>query len=345
MLGRMLLIGLNTNDKNIIERLIKECHVAGFILYSKNYHNYEEMIELINYIKYLASLENYTILIGIDQEGYRVNRLPNDFINLRSPFSLHDNLEGLKQHAKIIATILNASGIQVNFAPVLDIKRFPDHHPIGDRSLGSDVKMVIKNSIPYLKEFEKRNVLAVVKHFPGHGATSINSHYFFPIIWNTKKLFQEDILPFKEAINNGVDAIMVGHFIIPKFSKFNPSSLSKYTVKYLRESLLYQNLIVTDDLYMGLFKFFNKAKIIKKAINNGFNLILIKYYDHFFDDYNKLLKYLKENKLNKDRIDHSLQLIQNIIDKYHITNNQVDTSLNIAQINEQIVQLNKENIN
>lgn len=156
MFGRMLFIGLSTNDRNIIKRLIKECHVGGFILYSKNYRNYEEMIELIHYIKHLATLENYTILIGIDQEGYRVNRLPKDFINLRSPYSLHNDLNSLKVHAQIIANILSSSGIQVNFAPVLDIKRFSDQHAIGDRALGSDLKTVIQNGIPYFKEFKKR---------------------------------------------------------------------------------------------------------------------------------------------------------------------------------------------
>ena len=70
MFGRMLFIGLNTNDRNVIKKLIQECHIGGFVLYSKNYHNYEEMVDLIHFIKHCASLENYVILIGIDQEGY-----------------------------------------------------------------------------------------------------------------------------------------------------------------------------------------------------------------------------------------------------------------------------------
>lgn len=342
MFGRMLFIGLNTNDRNVIKKLIQECHIGGFVLYSKNYHNYEEMVDLIHFIKHCASLENYVILIGIDQEGYRVNRLPKDFINLRSPYSLHKDLDGLKTHAKIIANILSSSGIQINFAPVLDIKRFSDQHSIGDRAFGDDYQTVIQNTIPYFKEFEKNNVLAVVKHFPGHGATSINSHYFFPIIWNTNELFKEDVMPFKEAIDNDIDAIMVGHFIIPKFSGLVPSSLSWRTVQYLRDDLHFEKLIVTDDFQMGLFKFCNKAKVIKKAINSGFNLILIKYYDRFFLDYNKLLNYQKKKKLNDDFVQYSVQLIQNIINKYHITNELYPSTLDISKINEQITQLNEK---
>ena len=344
MFGRMLFIGLSTNDRNIIKRLIKECHVGGFILYSKNYRNYEEMIELIHYIKHLATLENYTILIGIDQEGYRVNRLPKDFINLRSPYSLHNDLNSLKVHAQIIANILSSSGIQVNFAPVLDIKRFSDQHAIGDRALGSDLKTVIQNGIPYFKEFKKKNVLAVVKHFPGHGATSINSHYFFPIIWKKKQLLQEDVLPFREAIYNDVDAIMVGHFTIPNFSGWIPSTLSKKTVQYLRNDLHFKKLIVTDDFYMGLFRLFNKTKLIKKSINSGFNLILIKYYDRFFLDYNKLLNQQKRGKLNNDFVQYSIKLIQSTINDYHITNELYSPTLDISKINKQIIQLNNKNM-
>ena len=98
---------------------------------------------------------------------------------------------------------------------------------------------------------------------------------------------------------------------------------------------------MTDDFQMGLFKFCNKAKVIKKAINSGFNLILIKYYDRFFLDYNKLLNYQKKKKLNDDFVQYSIQLIQNIINKYHITNELYPSTLDISKINEQITQLNK----
>ena len=342
MLGRMLFVGLNTNDPKIIEKLILECKVGGITLYSRNYQTYEEMIKLINMIHSLADRAGYTILIGIDQEGYRVNRLPKEILNLKSPFSFHQDFECIKKHGKIIATILSRSNINVNFAPVLDIKRFSAHHPIGDRSFGSDAKTVIQNAIPYMKEFMEQDVIPVVKHFPGHGATKINTHYFLPVIFNFKKLRKEDLLPFKEAILAGAETIMVGHFLIPKFSFFTPSSFNKKTVSFLREELHFQKLIVTDDIQMGLLKFFNKGKIIKKAINGGFNLILIKYYDQFFKDFKKLQQELEHHKLNQENVLKSNQMLDELIKKYHITNKIVTPSLDIEKINEEIRELNKQ---
>lgn len=341
MIGRMLFVGLSTSNKNIIKKLIQECHVGGLTLYSRNYRNYEEMLELINYIHGLAEEAGYTILVGIDQEGYRVNRLPKEIVNLKSPYSFHHDLELIKKHGEIIATILSKSNININFAPVLDIKRFPDNHPIGDRCFGDDASSVIKNTLPYIKEYQNKNVIPVVKHFPGHGATKINSHYFIPVIWNTKRLMKEDILPFREAINQGCDAIMVGHFLIPKVTFLTPTSFAKKTVPFLRNNLNFQNLIITDDICMGLLKLANKSKIIKKAINHGFNMIMVKYYDGFFKDFNKLQKYFKQKKLNQENINRSITLIDSIIQKYHITNQSVTNTLDINKINEEIINLNQ----
>lgn len=337
MFERMLFVGLNTTDKNIIKKLIKEYHVGGVILYSKNYHNYQEMVRLINQIHTWAQEENYIVLIGIDEEGYRVNRLPKEFANLKSPFAFRHNLNSITEHASIIAHILAKSTIHVNFAPVLDIKRFPDNHAIGDRCFGASAKEVIQNTLPYIEEFKKKNVVPVIKHFPGHGATKTNSHYLIPVIWRTKRLFEEDILPFTKAIDKRIDALMVGHFIIPKFSFLRPTSISLKTVKYLRNNLNYSNIIMTDDLMMGPLKLANKAKLIKTAINNGINMVMIKYYDNLFFDIDKLRKC---QTLNKTNITSSIQLIDDLIIKYHITNDLVSDTLNIDEINRRINKLN-----
>ena len=277
------------------------------------------------------------VLIGIDEEGYRVNRLPKEFANLKSPFAFRHNLNSITEHASIIAHILAKSTIHVNFAPVLDIKRFPDNHAIGDRCFGTSAKEVIQNTLPYIEEFKKKNVVPVIKHFPGHGATKTNSHYLIPVIWRTKRLFRDDIMPFSKAIERGIDALMVGHFIIPQFSLLKPTSISAKTVKYLRNNLHYSNIIMTDDLMMGPLKLANKAKLIKTAINNGINMVMIKYYDNLFFDIDKLRKC---QTLNKTNITSSIQLIDNLIIKYHITNDLVSDFLNIDEINRRINKLN-----
>ena len=338
MIGRMFFVGLYTNDLSIIKRLIQECHVVGILLYSKNYKSYEEMIELINHIHAFAEEVHYSILVGIDQEGYRVNWLPKEFKNLKSPFSFHEDVTAIQKHGEIIANILSESNININFAPVLDIKRFPSNHPIGDRSFGEDAQTVIKNTIPYIDEFTKKNVISVVKHFPGHGATKINSHYFLPIIWNTKRLFKEDVLPFIEAIHHQIDVVMIGHFIIPKFSFFEPVSINKKMIQFLRNDLNFKQVIMTDDLAMGPLKLCNKVRLFKKAINHGVNIIMVKYYDRFFDDFHKLEKI---KGLNKENIANANDLVEQLIIKYQINNHFVFNHLNVSKINEEITELNK----
>ncbi len=336
MFGKMFMVGLSTTNPQVLEKLIKECHVGGLVLYSKNYKTYQDMLELISLIRSLAKEAGYPILIGIDEEGYRVNRLPKEIANLKSPYSFRNNLENIKEHGKIIANILAKATININFAPVLDIKRFADNHSIGDRCFGEDAKTVIKNTIPYINEFTKQGVIPVVKHFPGHGSTTINSHYFIPFIFNTKRLEKEDILPFNEAIKAGIDVIMVGHFLIPRYFIFTPTSFSKKTVKYLRDTLNYQGIIMSDDIIMGPLKLCSKVRIIKKAINNGINLIMVKYYDNFFKDFAKL----KKAKLNYENILLSQNMLDNLIQKYHITNDASPKDTNITQINHAINSLN-----
>lgn len=340
MLGNILFVGLNTTDKQVISKLIKECHVGGITLYGRLYKNYEEMLSIINYIKRLSREENYNVLIGIDQEGYRVNRLPKDFLNIKSPYSMRNDPTNFKESADIVGTILNGMGIHVNFAPVLDIKRFSDNHAIGDRAFGDNPETIIKNTDAYIEALKKKQVIPVVKHFPGHGATNVNTHYFLPIILDTDTLFKEDLIPFKNAINKGIDVVMVGHFLIKNFSLFKPASISDKIVNLLRNDLKYDKLIMTDDLTMGMLRFLDKARMIKTAINSGFNIIMIKYSDNFFKDYKKLVNYYNKNKINHDNINHSIKLINDLKQKYSINDEPVKNVLDINKINERITKLN-----
>ena len=130
---------------------------------------------------------------------------------------------------------------------------------------------------------------------------------------------------------------MIGHFIIPQFSLLKPTSISAKTVKYLRNNLHYSNIIMTDDLLMGPLKLANKAKLIKTAINSGINMIMIKYYDNLFWDIDKLRKC---KSLNKENITSSIKLIDDLILKYHISNQLIQEPLNVLKLNEQIKKLN-----
>ncbi len=343
MLGNLLIVGLTTTDEEILKKLILECHVGGVTLYSKNYRTYQDMITLINKIRCLSREAKYDILICIDQEGYRVNRLPKDIHNLNSPYSFHTNPLCIQEYAFITGSILKASGIHLNFAPVLDIKRFPDNHPIGDRSFGDNPTTVSKNGQIYYQTLKETGIIPVVKHFPGHGATSFNSHHFLPIIFNKKRLFKEDIIPFKDAIDNQIDAIMIGHLIVPSFS-LTPASLSSKVVAYLESNMHFKGVIITDDLDMGVLKFIPKSLLFKRAINSGANLITVKYTDSFFKDYQKLITMYQKNKVKKENVLNSLDKLDKMKKKYKVNNKPITSDLDIVEHNERIDALNHKDL-
>ena len=199
-IGQMIIVGID--GSKITERtrkLILKYKIGGIILYRKNFKSYEEMVKLIRDLKELNSQNKIPLFISIDQEGGRVNRMPKEFLNLPVANLIANKMgeEGVKKAASIISEILSKAGFNMNFAPVLDLKRF-DTKAIGDRSFCKDYKNVSKYGLIQINEYKAKNIIAVAKHFPGHGATKQDSHHFLPIINKPmKKLEEEDMYPFK----------------------------------------------------------------------------------------------------------------------------------------------------
>ena len=168
-IAQMLIVDL---DKKEITKstfnLIKEKKIGGVVLYKKNYRNYREMLNLVNKLKDANKENSIPLFISIDQEGGRVNRIPNEIHNIKRAYSIAKtgNTEALQKSGELIGEILSKTGVNVNYAPVLDIKRFPDEHSIGDRCYGNNKDDVAKNGIEIMKELKKHQVLPVVKHFP-----------------------------------------------------------------------------------------------------------------------------------------------------------------------------------
>ena len=241
-IGQMIIIGLNTETavKNL-EKIIEKYKVGGVLLYKRNYHqNYEEMIELVNKIKTLNQKNKIPIFISIDQEGGRVNRTPKEFKNLPAANKLVEKSgeeDFVKRSGEITGELLHKLGINMDFAPVLDIKRFDDNHAIGDRAYSENIEEVSKYGIEYMQALQKNGVISIAKHFPGHGATKTDSHFRLPKIEEEMEtLEKEDMQPFKEAIKHKVDGILMGHLKISKVTGKLPASMSKrFITKYLRK--------------------------------------------------------------------------------------------------------------
>lgn len=271
-IGQMLIIGMDTNYiTDRIKNMIQKYKIGGIILYRKNFKSYDSMVKLINELKELNKNNKIPMFIAIDQEGGRVNRMPKELKNLPAANKVANkkDIELVKNTAQITAKMLYESGFNMNFAPVMDIKRFSENHVVGDRAFGENKDDVSKYAIEYMKQLQQNNIISVIKHFPGHGATKKDSHFSLPII-NKKisELQNDDMIPFKNAIDEGADAILIGHLVIKNVTGIYPASLSrKFIYKYLRKGYRYNKVIVTDDLKMRqLGLFMDQGLLLKKHL-------------------------------------------------------------------------------
>ena len=340
-IGQMFIIRLR--GKEITDEfisLIKNYNIGGVILYSGNYDTYAQMLNLINELKKLNSkYGNIPLFIAIDQEWGRVNRFPKDFNNILSARKVSIDEEYVKKAGKLTGYALDHLGINMNLAPVLDIQRFKDSHAIGNRCYGKDKESVYKNAKIIMDSLKEKNVLPVVKHFPGHGLVKVDSHYFLPLISDDIKK-SEDIIPFIKAIDDGCDAIMSSHIMVRKMDKIYPTSLSKKIIKnYLIDELGYKGLIITDDLKMKAINIlYGYKRSAYRAIEAGNNMIII---GSNYKQVINCINYVKR-RMNKEfieNIEKSYQKIVKIKEKYNINDNP-NKQVDLKKFNEEIDDLN-----
>ena len=348
-IAQMFLIELQEKDitQETIE-MIKKYKIGGVVLFRRNYDSYDEMINLVNKLKELNRENDIPLFISLDQEGGRVNRMPFELKNLKSAgtFAKTKNIEIVKESANLISEMLNGMGVNLNYAPVLDIRRFEDdNHAIGNRCYGFNKEDVSKYGIVAMKQMQENKIIPAVKHFPGHGATMKDSHFTLPIVDKTKEdLENDDMVPFKNAIDEGAAAIMVGHIIIKDIDNKHPASLSKKIIQsYLIDKYKYKGLIITDDLKMLAIRLkYSQKKAVELAIEAGNDMIILgcKYKEII-----KIIKYIagniKSGKINANRVEQSVNKIITMKEKYNVNDNEIK-GLNIEEINKKIEELNNK---
>lgn len=345
-IGQMLIITINERKitKRTIE-MIEKYKVGGVVLYYKDYHNYSEMLNLVNKLKEINQKNRVPLFISIDQEGGRVNRMPNEIHNLKNAYALANtkDVELVKKSGALIGKMLKQTGINLNYAPVLDIKRFAEDHPIGNRCYGDNKEEVGIYGIEVMKQMQKQGIISAIKHFPGHGTTKKDSHYRIPSVnISLEELLQEDMQPFEKAIQEGADAIMVGHLLVRQVDKKYPASLSKKIVKEnLRKRYQYEGLSITDDLKMWAVKLhYSKKQAVRKAIEAGNDLVMLGFsYRQIKKTIHYIEKKVKSGIINIKDIERSVNRIIQMKEKYHITDEKVE-EMNIEEINKEIDEIN-----
>ena len=336
-IGQMLIIRIFgkalTDD---YKEIVKKYKIGGVILYSSNYDSYDEMLNLINEIKRYNKENNIPpMFVSIDEEGGRVNRFPKDIKSTPSAKKIKNNHEVVRKIGNNTSKLLFKSGINMNFAPVLDIQKFEDNHSIGNRCFGANKDEVIENALPMMKAIQKEKIISVIKHFPGHGLVKTDSHHFLPrVSKKLREIYDEDLLPFYKAIDEGADAVLLGHIILNKIDFFNPVSLSKKAIKRLLRCR-YDGLIITDDIKMRSVRYrYGYKKALYKAINAGCDVILI---GGSYSDVEYAINYVVKNAKPDtfECIEDSLVRISKIKEKYNI-NNDLVKGIDIKRYNKEI---------
>ena len=281
-IGQMLIISYRSSKMDdTLKNALENNKPGGFILFSENFTTYDETLKLINEIKETSDIP---LFISIDEEGGNVQRLlslKDNVTNIPNMFKVGEaNDKDLAYEVgKVIAEELRVFGINMDFAPVLDIVDSKNQSFIGSRSFGTNPSLVTDMGLSVGKGLEDNLVIPVYKHFPGHGSTIADSHYDLPVINKTKdELMERELIPFKEAIKNNADVIMIGHLAIPKLTNDKtPASLSKTLITdLLKDELNYKGLVITDALNMGaITNNYQEKEIYEMAINAGVDLLLM----------------------------------------------------------------------
>ena len=333
-------------DENL-SNIIKEVKPGGFILMSDNITTYDRTL---NFVKGMQNDSDIPMIISTDEEGGSVQRIKGirDISVTDIPYMYYLGQTKDKNLAykvgEIIANELRTIGVNLTYAPVMDIYSNPNNTVIGKRSFGSDPNTVYDMATSLKNGIEDNLVNTCIKHFPGHGDTETDSHFETPIINKTlDELENSDLLLFIKSIND-TNMIMVGHIALPKITNSSiPASLSKEIVTdLLKNKYNYKGLVITDALNMrSLTNNYSDKEIYTMAINAGVDLLLMP------NGSKNAIKYIKEaiddEEIDINTINESVRKIltykysnikENYLDKSYLNKSEYSNVLNQIIINE-----------
>jgi beta-N-acetylhexosaminidase len=254
--GQLLIVHFHGEEANAESaKLLQEAHVGGFILYG--WSNGLTSVEQVKRLTETLQKSNHSSLplwIGVDEEGGRVSRLSQLFPRPPSEKASYEN-RSVYQDTLNIARQLNEVGINLNFAPVVDVNSNPENPIIGDRAYSASPQEVVEAGREALKAYRETGILCTLKHFPGHGDTKSDSHHALPTVSKSlAELNACELLPFK-ALQNEAPLIMTAHLLVPAIDPNSPITFSKKALtELLKEQWGFQGVIISDSLVMKALK-------------------------------------------------------------------------------------------
>ncbi len=319
--GQRLMVGFEGTKLNKeLKLLIDQLNVGGIILFSHNLSSPEQIKELCSSAQeYAITCGQPPLFIAIDQEGGEVARLKDPFTQFPGNPSMK-NTKDAAAFARITAKELSGVGINMNMAPVMDVVPEGTESIMAGRIFGNDPAFVSKMGSSVIKHLQKNGIMAVAKHFPGIGRTTLDSHLELPILASERhELESFDYLPFHAAIRAGVSGIMLSHIVYSKIDLEWPASLSVHIAKnLLRSRLGFKGLVITDDLDMNaISKNFSLNSAIHQILMAEIDIVLICHKGpNIKAAFEKILEYYDGSDEMKDKGRASVERIMKIKKKY-----------------------------
>lgn len=322
-IGQMFIVGFEGYelDENIKDLILNK-QVGGIILFSKNISTVEQTRNIINELNELNNRNKAKLFISVDEEGGIVSRIPKDVGNFESAWSVGStgDLDYAFEHGKAIGTALSNLGFNVDFAPVLDVNSNPSNPVIGVRAFSDDPYVVRDMATQVYNGLKAKGIIAVGKHFPGHGDTSIDSHEAVPVINKSiEELQQLELIPFEYAINQGIPMIMTSHLLLPQLDSEEVASLSPKIINdLLREKLNFKGVTITDDMVMGgVTENYTVEEGIVKAIEAGQDMVILSgEYENQLAAINVVIETVNSGRISEDSIDESVYRILSLKNEY-----------------------------
>jgi beta-N-acetylhexosaminidase len=341
-IGQLVLVGMEgTKPDDVTRMLIEEYHVGGFIFYKDNIQDAKQALDLINGLKTANQNEPVPLFLSVDEEGGRVSRMPGELAKLPTARKIgntgSEELAG--QIGGIIGRELSGFGLNLDFAPVLDVNSNPDNPVIGDRAFGTKPEIVSRMGIAAMKGIREQGVIPVVKHFPGHGDTSVDSHLGLPVVeHDLTRLRKLELVPFKQAIQEGADVVMIAHLLMPKLDPEHPASFSKAVIDdLLRQELGYEGTVISDDMTMGaIVEHYDIGDAAVQFVQAGGNIVLV---GHDEEKEKQVIQALRDavssGTLSAETLDERVYNVLKLKQKYDLTNEPAQGP-DIKQLNRDI---------
>jgi len=321
-IGQMIMVGFakDTQWEDTLHFDIEYRNLGGVLLFAHNLGNPTQIRNLTGEIKSLASTN---LLIATDQEGGFVARLDenNGFNVTKTAYQLgtvENDEDSTRQQASMMADWLADVGINTNLAPVVDVNVNPESPAIGhwDRSYSSDPYLVSNHAAWFIDEFQRKNLVCSLKHFPGHGSAKADSHLGLTDISETWS--PAELIPYERLIPEGAGPlVMCGHLFLRRFDADHPATLSPAVLTgLLRERLGFQGVIVSDDMQMrAITGHYGLEEAVLRAVEAGVDILVFgNNLDYDPDIVPKavdiLVRGVDSGRLTRDRIAASFERIQ-----------------------------------